>query len=272
MASTFSWLAYDEEEAEQLRRVVEAFGDKGTLDPIGFGPIRDGIADLLFPGISTIQTRARYFVLVPRIFQALEAQRVPPTQFPARRRTAEIALIEALIAGADAAGTGANDPAWLGIIGRNVRSRVRTTPATIYWNGMWTFGIRRFRGPTSEHSRQLAAVYRSGGPTLDEDGQPVNEGRVLWDPAVPRAGELPDEVETFELTVDEADYLTERIQQRCPGTLLAAMLPQREALADAGAPWDEAPREWWTLQPLSTRMEPCRITMPRTRPSCASVR
>lgn len=159
MASTFSWLAYDEEEAEQLRQVVEAFGDKGTLDPIGFGPIRDGTADLLFPGISTIQTRARYFVLVPRIFQALEAQRVAPSQFPARRRAAEVALIEALVAGADAVGAGANDPAWLGIIGRNVRSRVRTTPATIYWNGMWAFGgpLRTFEGesPVGAGRRQM---------------------------------------------------------------------------------------------------------------------
>lgn len=238
MTSTLSWLAYDEDEAEQLRRVVESFGDKGILDPLGFGPIRDGVADLLFPGISTIQTRARYFVLVPRIFQALEAQRVGPAHFPARRKAAEVALIDALLAGSREAGATANDPEWLGIIGRNVRSKVRTTPATIYWNGMWTFGIRRFRGATSEHARQLSRYYRAGGPTLDEDGQPIDDGQSLWDTGVPRAGELPDEIESFAMSPDEADYLTERIQQRCSGSLLATMVQQPEAIVGADAPWD----------------------------------
>jgi hypothetical protein len=238
VGSSFTWLAYDEDEVEQLRRVVEAFGDKGTLDPIGFGPIRDGIADMFFPGVSTIQTRARYLVLVPRIFQALEAARVPPAEFPARRRAAEVELIDSLLAGFAAAGASANDPKWLGIIGRNVRAGVRTPPSTIYWNGMRTFGIRRFPGATSAHARQLVAAYRSGAATLDEERQPIDDGHLLWDPAVPRAGELPDEVETFQLTVDESDYLTERIQQRCPDTLLAAMLQHPDALADAHAPWE----------------------------------
>lgn len=242
MASTFSWLAYDEGEAEELRRLVEAFGDKGTLDPIGFGSIRDGVADQLFPGISTIQTRARYFVLVPRIFQALEAERVPPDEFPERRRQAEIELIDALLRGQQQAGASSSDPEWLGIIGRNVRDGIRTTPAVIYWNGMWTFRIRRFPGATAEHSRRLAAHYRGGsGPRLDEDGQPIDGGSHLWDPAVPRAGEFPDAVESFQLTGEESDYLTERMQQTCPDSVLAAMLLYPDALSDADAPWDIPP-------------------------------
>ncbi len=242
VGSTFSWLAYDDGEAEQMRQVVEAFGEKRTLDPIGFGPIRDGVADLLFPGISTIQTRARYFLFVPRIFQALEAVRVPPGEIADRRRQAEIALIEALLAGEREADAPPYDPDWLGIIGRNVGHRVRTTPATIYWHGLRTFRIRRFSGASGSYVRHVAAAYRAGsGPMLDEDGNPVEDAIELWDPAVPGAGQMPARVETFELSLEESDYLTERIQHTCPGSVLTAMLQFPDALANAAAPWDVPP-------------------------------
>ena len=39
------------------------------------GVIRDVFSDLLFPGISTIQTRARYFLIVPWIYQRHEKRR-----------------------------------------------------------------------------------------------------------------------------------------------------------------------------------------------------
>ncbi len=38
--------------------VIDLFGEDDTRDELGLGTIRDGFADLLFPGTSTIQTRA----------------------------------------------------------------------------------------------------------------------------------------------------------------------------------------------------------------------
>ena len=49
-----------------------ALNEPGTLDELGIGPIRDTIADTLFPGTSTIQTRARYFLFIPWILQKAE--------------------------------------------------------------------------------------------------------------------------------------------------------------------------------------------------------
>lgn len=43
--------------------------EPGTLDELGIGSIRDTFSDELFPGTSTIQTRARYFLFVPWIMQ-----------------------------------------------------------------------------------------------------------------------------------------------------------------------------------------------------------
>jgi hypothetical protein len=234
-----TWLAYDDAEAEQLRRVVEAFGDKRTLDPVGFGPIRDAVADLLFPGFSTIQTRARYFLFVPRIFQALEAQRVPAAEFPARRKAEEVRLIRALIVGQQEAGASSSDPDWQGIIGRNVQERVATPPSTIYWNGMYTFRVRQFPGGTADHARRLTDYYqRLEAVQFDEDGEPVGSRPSNWDPAVPDAARLPDEVESFRLTVDEGEYLTTQFRLARPRSLTAAMLGGEHAWQESEAPWE----------------------------------
>lgn len=239
MGSTFTWLAHDDAEAEQLRRVVEAFGDQGTLDPIGFGPIRDAVADLLFPGISTIQTRARYFLLIPRIFQALEAQRVSPVEFEARRRAEEVRLIRALIAGQRAAGASSNDPDWLGIIGRNVVDRARTLPSAIYWNGMGVFRIRQFSGSTTDYARRLEDHYRRlAAVQYDEDGSPIGTPPSNWDPSIPDAGELPADAESFHLASEESEYLSTQIRLAQPRSLTSVMLSDGAASQDATAPWE----------------------------------
>lgn len=237
-SSTFAWLAHDDAEAEHLRRVVEAFGDKGTLDPIGFGPIRDAVADLIFPGISTIQTRARYFVFVPRIFQALEANRVPPEEFAACLRAEEVRLIHALIAGLLTAGAAWNDPDWLGIIGREAQAKVQNPPSTIYWNGMQAFGIRQFYGSVADYRRRLRAHYRRlDAVQHDDDGDLVGIPPRNWDPFVPQAGQLPRDTESFHLTFEESEYLTAQIRLYQPRSLTSVMLAD-DASSDAEAPWE----------------------------------
>lgn len=237
-SASFAWLAHDDAEAEQLRRIVEAFGDKGTLDPIGFGPIRDAVADLLFPGISTIQTRARYFVFVPRIFQALEENQVPPEEFATRLRAEEVRLIHALVAGQRVAGAAWNDPDWLGIIGREAQSKVRNLPSTIYWNGMQAFGIRQFSGSVADYRRRLRAYYRGlDAVQHDEDGDPVGVPPRNWDPHVPEAGQLAGDTESFHLTFEESEYLTAQIRLSQPRSLTSVMLVD-DASSDAEAPWE----------------------------------
>ena len=78
----------------QMLRLVELFAsrvaDRSTLDELGFGPIRDAFSDHFFPGISTIQTRARYLLFVPWVYLRIERERRGPprgTQAASSRRT-----------------------------------------------------------------------------------------------------------------------------------------------------------------------------------------
>ncbi|MEI8083592.1 MAG: DUF6361 family protein, partial [Actinomycetes bacterium] len=73
--STFTWLDYDEAQAKRSAELIRSLSDPETIDSIGIGSIRDGMAGLLFPGTSTIQTRVRYFLLVPWAMQHVTARR-----------------------------------------------------------------------------------------------------------------------------------------------------------------------------------------------------
>ncbi len=75
--SAFAWLDYSDSERRRMLEVIDLFREKGTLDELGIGSIRDTFADRFFPAISTIQTRARYFLFVPWLYQALERERDP---------------------------------------------------------------------------------------------------------------------------------------------------------------------------------------------------
>ncbi len=65
--SKLGWVNFDRDEQERVQNLIQALSEPGTVDDLGLGAIRDTIADHLFPGVSTIQTRLRYFVLVPRL-------------------------------------------------------------------------------------------------------------------------------------------------------------------------------------------------------------
>ena len=72
---------------------VDLFKEKGTRDEMGIGSVRDAFADLFFPGTSTIQTRARYFLFVPWVYLQLEQRRVPSSEIAWRARDMEIGLM-----------------------------------------------------------------------------------------------------------------------------------------------------------------------------------
>ena len=72
MTSTLAWLDFSADEQRRAREIAHFFLQTDSRDELGMGVIRDVFSDLLFPGISTIQTRARYFLFVPWIVRHAE--------------------------------------------------------------------------------------------------------------------------------------------------------------------------------------------------------
>ena len=94
MSSFVSWLDHSETDRRQMREILALFSDRGTVDDLGVGIIRDAISNTLFPGTSVIQTRARYFLFIPWIFQRFEKSH--PKQVLQKTHDFERALIQML--------------------------------------------------------------------------------------------------------------------------------------------------------------------------------
>ena len=59
------WIDFSQKDRNLILGVLESLTEKKAVDELGVASIRDGFANLFFPGTSTLQTRAKYFLIVP---------------------------------------------------------------------------------------------------------------------------------------------------------------------------------------------------------------
>lgn len=233
MPSSLTWLDHDNAARERSLRILALFKEKESRDELGIGGIRDAIADRLFPGTSTIQTRLRYTLLVPWVYQSLESRRVSASQFAARARQEELALVGPLI-----------DEREHGVFGSQSRSGLKRLPSSVYWSGLGVWGIRRFQGAQQEYHRAVDKLYlrRSKHSSFTGDERRDPEDRhpdtlsESWHPRLPPPPEgFPSKVD-LRLTKGEASFLVDRIVASCGDSLLAWLVIHGEP-ADVAEPW-----------------------------------
>jgi hypothetical protein len=203
MASVFAWVDFAEEDRRKMADVIDLFREQDTRDELGLGAVRDGLADLMFPGTSTIQTRARYFLFVPWIYRRREAKATTGTDVSRKARADEIKLIEALVSG------GEHD----GVIGIERRAQLQRLASSIYWAGLGVWRVRRFTGSQEQYHRSWDSLLRRRHTSvLDDDNEPLDiSGALTWDPELPDPPEDLLKESTLALCKKEAEYLQQRI-------------------------------------------------------------
>lgn len=229
MASTFGWLDYSDGDRRRVLDVVRSLSEKETRDELGVASVRDALANLLAPGASTIQTRVRYFLFIPWIYQQLEARvrkrsvATSKEQVARWARHAEVELIGHLLGSDDAEGT---IGAWSG-------KSLQRLPSNVYWNGLAAWGIRWCPWSVDDYHHRLAV---HGPPELrgadDAWGAWPN-----WHPGLPEAPEGFPEGASMVLESAEAEYLRERILETQPGSLLGQLVLGGASVADLEYPW-----------------------------------
>jgi hypothetical protein len=244
MPSSFTWIDHSEAHRRKMLDAIDLFREQGTRDELGLSVIRDGFADLLFPGTGALQTRARYFFFVPWMYQYLERERVRSSDIARDARAFEVRLIKAVLQSEDHAGT----------IGARARDELHRLPSSIYWNGLRRLQVRLFQGSQDDYHRSLDAYYRSTSRRQKtDDGEPLEPDQPNWHPRVPPApaafealGGSRAEPSPVSLTLKlaEAEYLADRIRGTVGTSLFAWFLDQLEATSDAPFAWahDLAPR------------------------------
>ena len=229
-SSTFTWLAYSDQELRRAHDLASSLSERETRDELGIGSIRDGIADRLFPGTSTIQSRARYFLFLPWLFREIEHLNTGRSR--ERSERAERELIAALRHSDDTRG----------LVGGRT-SLVERLPSEIYWSGLSVLGIRRVDQSLSAYYRWLDDPRRHARLVRDDDGLPVAGAVRTWWDRVPDPPAGFPEVSAFSLTRTESEYLAARAIAATPyETLLGFLLDRGSVHPDVELPWQHPQR------------------------------
>lgn len=232
MTSTVSWLDFDLEARNRALALVDVFREKSAIDELGIGTVRDAFAGLFFPAVSVLQTRARYFVFIPR---QLAAAGQATTLDAARRtlRDSEVRLIQALM-------RELGDRPGNGILGRIAKQNLKRMPSSIYWAPLQRYGIVRRAGSIDSLLRQGVTSHKATQAQDQTDELGFGAPPTGLDPELLRLGATKDWLGNtdFELTEKEAGYLRDRIMESCDGSLYAWILRHHAAPAD-GHLWEQ---------------------------------
>lgn len=133
MEAQIGWIDFSERDRKKALDVIHLLQEQGTVDELGIGIVRDAFANIFFPGTSTVQTRAKYFFIVPYVMKEAcdNSKNTTPEQIvrivDSEERQCAVIM-------------GNND----GVIGRDViltGGWVERRPSNIYWNGIKKLGI-----------------------------------------------------------------------------------------------------------------------------------
>lgn len=186
--SFVAWLDHSTEDERRVREMIRLFDQPETQDALGFGQVRDAYGDLLFPGTSTLHTRAKYLLFIPWCSIAASKRGYTGERLERVSRDNERRLIQTL----------SSMPDVRGLIGGRRGWTVRNLPSGTYGTALRRWHIR---GDDDQ------AV-----PSPDDDGELVaaTHGwhRRLPAPPVDFPEQAPG---AFTLTYGEAEYLQGRL-------------------------------------------------------------
>lgn len=214
--SSLAWIDFDEAERQRAQRIMALFQERESRDELGLGAIRDSIADHLFPGTSTIQTRLRYMLFIPWLLSRLEGRDSTASQLNVEGRNLEIRLADALKAGGETKG----------VIGRDAGARLQRLPSSVYWAGLGAWGIRQFPGSRETYYAVLPAVRRRRQRSdVGAEGSEYIQSSN-WHPGLPPAPVNLLETASFRLTGDEAQFIRDRLVASARTSLLTWLAGQ----------------------------------------------
>ena len=208
------WIDFSREERNKVMATLDLLSTTTALDELGIGTLRDRYADILFPGISTIQTRAKYFVIIPYIFKLAESQNF--------KRVSDIIpwvnKIEDNLVSILVNNSGEDDTS--GIIGSRALKQgknVKRKPSSIYWNGMRTYGILLDNNVSMDQVATLIYSQKNKKKNIEifkgeesyDDETAANDMITIFSPIHPNYDFEKDI--NIRLTKDEALYISNHI-------------------------------------------------------------
>lgn len=160
--STIAWMTGGLRERDAALHLLRGVENGEPRDEFGIASLRDVLSNAFFPGVTTIQTRAKYFLWVPAIYVTLERHRPRDARISNAVRERETELMNGLRAAGESEG----------VIGSRSWKLPQRSAADLYWHGTRTWGLRSFSNPQADYHRWLSSSRRAKPAALaDEEGQ-----------------------------------------------------------------------------------------------------
>ncbi len=213
------WIDFSSKDREKAMAVIDLMKENGAVDELGIGVVRDRLADLLFPGTSTIQTRAKYFFIVPWCMIEAEKNFKNKVDYLKRLNNIETDVIKALIK---------NEPSnTTGIIGKDSIGTLKRKPSEIYWNGLRTYNIMPFNISRNQY---ISSIKTNKNHDVEEgddkDSYYLDNDEIRWN--ITKFRKNWKENLTLSLTKEEAEFLKEKITRYYPNSLYSYIINNKD--------------------------------------------
>ena len=227
------WIDFSKADREKVLDVINLLQEEGAVDELGIGVIRDAFANYFFPGTSTVQTRAKYLLIVPYILKEAADGLYGNSYSQIMKRIDEeekncgILFMQ-------------NCPNEDGIIGKRVLPKGwgARKPSNIYWNGIRSLGVFTDHSLSISDYVSLSCFVRQQKKTQISLGNRNDSAEENESDDVDAVGSqvipyfvLPDTYKTdwrknlsIFLNEEEAVFLRKQILKTIPDTLYAYLL------------------------------------------------
>ncbi len=227
--ASIGWIDFSSNDRNRVGSVLDLLRPEGMVDELGMGTIRDAVANQLFPGISTIQTRAKYFFIIPYILY--DYQKLKPIQ--RRKKTPSKFLEDTEYEIMWELAEKYEYKEGNGVIGISKRKpeTIMRRPSTIYWTGLSTYGFINTQGlATESFLRQsvsqptmeslLSSVQQGDDISGDDvDAEHENVFKIKVPPKINWNDDL-----TLDLLKEEAEFFQDQIISKARNKLIAELL------------------------------------------------
>lgn len=226
--ASIGWIDFSTNDRDRVGSVLDLLRPEGMVDELGMGTIRDALANQLFPGISTIQTRAKYFFIIPYILYDYQAAKPAQRRGKTPSRFLEDKEYEVMWQLAEKY----NYVEGNGVIGISKRkpNKIVRRPSAIYWNGLYTYQFINTQGLAAESFLKqsvnpsmvtlLSSVQQGDDSTGDDaDAEHENVFKIRVSPKLNW-----NENMALDLHKEEAEFFQDRIISIAKNKLIAELL------------------------------------------------
>ena len=221
------FVSFNQEALNRANKVMKLLQGQGAIDELGLGRIRDAFSNTMFPGMSVLQTHAKYFLLMPALYSFLEKTRIADVR-EARTivRDQEIRMTYRLMDGS------AKDTT--GIIGADMLRRgegyVKYDPTYVYQAGMEIYGLIPRGGNIYATLAERSAIFQNspkkhkGNDETGDDSDDLPGNRQIYKVCGEDYDFSHREPLDIKLTRREAEFLKNQIIRNTQESLLSYLL------------------------------------------------